>query len=60
MINIDMKNFCFLNLNISLFKDEKSIDDIPKIHIFTLNHEEFLSKELLSFFNSLNLKIIFV
>lgn len=55
-----MKNFCFLNLNIPLFKDGKSIDDIPKNHIFTLNHEEFLSLELLSLFDSLNLKITFV
>lgn len=54
-----MKNFCFLNLNISLLKDEKSIDDISKSHIFTLNREEFLNKELLSFFDSLNLKITF-
>lgn len=54
-----MKNFCFLNLNIPLFKDGKSIDDIPKSHIFTLNREEFLNKELLSFFDSLNLKITF-
>jgi hypothetical protein len=54
-----MKNFCFLNLNISLFKDEKSIDDIPKSMIHTLNHYEFLNKELLSFFDSLNLKITF-
>ena len=52
-----MKNFCFLNLNIPLFKDEKSIDDIPKSMIYTLNHYEFLNKELLNFFDSLNLKI---
>jgi hypothetical protein len=59
MLNTSMKNFCFLNLNIPLFKDEKYVFLIPKKHIFTLNRNAFLNKELLKFFDSLNLKITF-
>jgi hypothetical protein len=54
-----MKHFRFLNLNIPLLEDGKSVEDISKKHISILNRNEFLNKELLKFFDSLNLKITF-
>jgi hypothetical protein len=54
------ENFAFLNLNIPLFKEGVSIEDISKQPIDRLNQKIHLNKDLLTFFDSLNLIVLLV
>jgi len=55
-----MNNFYFLNLDIPLFKEGITINDLPKTYLTVLDKEKIINEKIFDFFNSLNLKIKFV
>lgn len=55
-----MDNFYFLNLDIPLFKEGVSYQDLPKDHISKIDHKKYFNKEIFNFFEKLNLEIVFV
>jgi len=55
-----MNNFYFLNLDIPLFKEGITVDDLPKSSISKLDQRKYLSDEIFKFFDSLNLNLFLV
>lgn len=55
-----MNNFYFLNLDIPLFKDGITLDNIPKTFITIIDKEKYLNEKIFNFFDSLDLEIFFV
>jgi len=47
-----MKNFYFLNLDIPLFKNGITVEDIPKESISTLDQEKYISEDIFKNFAS--------
>ena len=55
-----MNNFRFLNLDIPLFKEGITLDDIQKTFITVIDEEKYLNEKIFKFFDSLDLEIFFV
>jgi hypothetical protein len=55
-----MNNFYFLNLDIPLFKEGITFQDIPKTSIAKIDEVKYLNEKIFMFFDSLGLKIFFV
>ena len=55
-----MNNFQFLNLNIPLFREGITVNDLPKNHIAVIDKDKLINEKIFHFFESLNLKISFV
>ena len=55
-----MQNFSFLNLNISLFKEGITVDDLPRSNISILDQKKYLNNEIFKFFDLLNLNLFLV
>lgn len=55
-----MNNFYFLNIDIPLFKEGITFQDIPKTSIAVIDKEKYLNEKMFMFFDSLDLKIFFV
>jgi len=55
-----MNNFYFLNLNIPLFKEGITINDLPTNYLVVIDKEKIINEKIFDFFKSLNLKINFV
>ena len=60
LINKDMNNFYFLNLDIPLFKEGITFHDITKVSIAILDEEKYLNEKIFMLLDSLGLKIFFV
>ena len=53
-----MKNYRYLNLDIPLFKNGISENDVPKQFMKTLAIDDYINPELVKFFDSFNLQVI--